>query len=123
VAVAFQTLAAVLVPRRGYGALRDQLERASVSTVLNIAEAQGRYSPLDKAHFFAIARGSATERAAIVDILLARGLTSALQARQARNHLARLVQMLTRLLIHWRSAPAERPFSAASVIVDRDRES
>ena len=103
-ALEFQASVAVLIPARSGRVLKDQLERASVSIALNIAEAQGRYAPLDKAHFFAIARGSATECAAIVDLLLARGLTSALQARQARNRLLRLVQMLTRMLMHWRSA-------------------
>jgi hypothetical protein len=47
-AVEFQTLAASLVPRqRGIllATLRDQLDRASVSIVLNIAEGAGRFSP------------------------------------------------------------------------------
>jgi len=56
-------------------ALRDQLERASLSIVLNTAESAGRSSALDKARFVTIARGSATECAAILDVLLARGLT------------------------------------------------
>ena len=74
VAIEFQALATTLVPRRVYSALRDQLERASVSIPLNIAEAMGRFSPAERAHFFSIARGSATECAAIVDILVSRGV-------------------------------------------------
>jgi len=97
VALEFQTLAARLLPRRGQAALRDQLERASVSIVLNIAEAAGRFSPPDKARFFGIARGSATEGAAIVDILVARGLAGDAPCRHARGLLLRLVQMLTKL--------------------------
>ena len=38
-AVEFQALAARLLPKRGQSNLRDQLDRASVSIVLNIAEA------------------------------------------------------------------------------------
>ena len=38
-AVDFQALAARLLPKRGQSNLRDQLDRASVSIVLNIAEA------------------------------------------------------------------------------------
>jgi hypothetical protein len=37
-AVEFQSLACRLLPKRGYAGLRDQLDRASVSIVLNIAE-------------------------------------------------------------------------------------
>src|SRR5687767_4852511 len=68
-AVEFQALAARLLPKRvGLSSLRDQLDRASVSIVLNIAEGAGRFSPADKARFYAIARGSATECAAIMDV-------------------------------------------------------
>jgi hypothetical protein len=42
VAIEFQTIAARLVSNRRVGALRDQLDRASVSIVLNIAEGAGR---------------------------------------------------------------------------------
>ena len=48
VALEFQALAGQLVPRRGYAELRDQLDRASISIVLNIAEGCGRRSPADK---------------------------------------------------------------------------
>jgi four helix bundle protein len=74
-AVAFQALTGRLLPKRsGVSGLRDQLDRASVSIVLNIAEGAGRFSPADKGHFYAIARASATECAAIVDVVLIQGL-------------------------------------------------
>src|SRR5262245_21879503 len=73
-AVEFQVLAAGLARKPRLGSLRGQLDRASVSIVLNIAEGAGRTSVPDKSHFFAIARGSATESAAILELLLARGL-------------------------------------------------
>jgi four helix bundle protein len=97
VALEFQALAATLVPRRGHSALRDQLDRASISIALNIAEAVGRVSPAERAHFFGIARGSTTECAAVVDIVIARGLAGDAACRHARGLLFRLVQMLTRL--------------------------
>jgi four helix bundle protein len=68
IALEFQTLACQLVPRRGYAELRDQLDRASISIVLNIAEGCGRRSPADKGRFYSMARGSATECAAILDL-------------------------------------------------------
>jgi four helix bundle protein len=97
VAAEFQTIAARLVANRRVGALRDQLDRASVSIVLNIAEAAGRRLGRDKAQFFTIARGSATECAAVLDLLLARGLIGAADHRHGRGLLVRVVQMLTRL--------------------------
>lgn len=98
VALEFQTLIAVLVPRRGCASLRDQLERASSSVTLNLAEGAGRRAPADKAHFYAMARGSAMESAAVLDVLLARGLADAAVARRGRGLLVRVVQMLTKLI-------------------------
>jgi four helix bundle protein len=97
VGVEFQTMATQLVTNRHAGALRAQLDRASVSIVLNIAEGAGRRAPRDKAHFFTIARGSATECAAVLDLLVARGLITAADHRHGRGLLVRVVQMLTRL--------------------------
>jgi four helix bundle protein len=97
VAVQFQVLAAALGRRPRLGSLRDQLDRASVSIVLNIAEGSGRATGPDKAHFFAIARGSATECAGALDLMLARGLLTAADHRHGRGLLIRVVQMLTRM--------------------------
>jgi hypothetical protein len=55
VAVAFQAASARLIPK-GHAVLRDQLERASLSAVLNLAEGAGRSSRRDKARFYTIAR-------------------------------------------------------------------
>lgn len=68
VAHEFQAMAGQLVPKRGCSELRDQLERASISIVLNTAEGCGRVSPADKARFYGMARGSATESAAVLDV-------------------------------------------------------
>ena len=73
-------------------ALRDQLDRASSSIVLNIAEEAGRVSGPDKARFYTIARGSAMECAAILD----RRIDPAHHAH-GRQLLLRIVQMLTKL--------------------------
>jgi len=96
-AVEFQALAVRLVPCRNHAELRDQLDRASISIVLNLAEGAGRVSPADKARFYAMARGSATECAAVVDLLWARGLVDPTLRQRARSLLVRIVQMLTRL--------------------------
>ena len=77
--------------------VRDQLERASLSVVLNIAEAGGRRSRRDKARFYAIARGSATEVAALLDVLAMRRLASPAAIKTGRSLAIRVVQMLTRI--------------------------
>jgi four helix bundle protein len=97
VAVEFQILAASIGSSRRLGALRDQLDRASVSIVLNIAEGSGRFTPAEKAHFYLIARGSAMECLAAVSLLQARSLVTPDLYRRSRSLLTRVVAMLTRL--------------------------
>ncbi len=77
--------------------VRDQLERASLSVVLNIAEAGGRRSRRDKARYYAIARGSATEVGALMDVLAMRRLAPSASIRAGRRLAIRIVQMLTRM--------------------------
>ncbi|MDX2090391.1 MAG: four helix bundle protein [Kofleriaceae bacterium] len=48
---------------------KDQLDRAATSVVLNIAEGAGEFSRDEKQRFYRMARRSATETAAILDIL------------------------------------------------------
>jgi four helix bundle protein len=91
-------LSVTLLPARGQAALRDQLDRASASIVLCIAEGAGRSSRPDKARFYGIARGSATECAAIVDIATSRQLCTPSTGAAARSLLIRIVQMLTKLI-------------------------
>jgi four helix bundle protein len=60
--------------------LRDQLRRASLSVILNVAEGAGQRSRAQKRQHYNIARGSTMECAAIVDVIRIRGVApSALQ--------------------------------------------
>ena len=95
-ALAFQPLASRLAQRLT-GAFRDQLDRAGLSIVLNLAEGVGRSQPGEKARFYAISRGSASECAALVDVLRARGLAENSLCTEARTLLVRIVQMTTGL--------------------------
>lgn len=52
----------------GYAFLADQLRRASSSVTLTFSEGCGRASKADRARFFMMARGSAKEVAAILDV-------------------------------------------------------
>jgi four helix bundle protein len=101
VALELHTQCAVLVAMANR-VVRDQLERASLSVVLNTAEAGGRHSRREKARYYAIARGSATEVAALLDVLERRHLGSPAAIRSARRLAVRCVQMLTR--VHQRLA-------------------
>ena len=79
-------------------AAKDQLDRASTSIPLNIAEGNGKFSTRDRARFFEVARGSALECAACLDVLFVRNLASEEQVVTAKERLARIVQMLVGLL-------------------------
>src|SRR5438270_4197858 len=54
------------------GDVKDQLDRASTSIALNIAEGNGKYNLKDRCRFFDIAHGSALECAAGLDTLVAK---------------------------------------------------
>ena len=77
---------------------KDQLDRASTSIPLNIAEVNGKFSAKDRARFLEMARASALECAACLDVLLVRKLASDEQVVPAKDRLARIVQMLIGLL-------------------------
>jgi four helix bundle protein len=109
VALEFRALAVQLLPKRGCSELRDQLDRASISIVLNIAEGCGRRSPADKARFYSMARGSATECAAVIDLLGARDLVDDRLRKHARALLVRIVQMLSRLVARMTVPSSPRP--------------
>jgi four helix bundle protein len=89
---------------RGRGYLADQLQRAALSIVLNIAEGAGKFSGVDKAAFYARARGSATESAAVLDVCAHLNLVPAAVCEQHKAILNRVAQMLTKLIrAHQRS--------------------
>jgi four helix bundle protein len=87
-----------LVTISAKAAAKDQLDRASTSIPLNIAEGNGKFSPNDRARFFERARGSALESAAALDVLVARELATVEQVITAKESLVRVVEMLVGLL-------------------------
>ena len=98
-AIAFVALlSALLQDSVRVGDVKDQLDRASTSIPLNIAEGNGKYAPKDRCRFFDIAHGSALECAAGLDILVAKGKLTAEQIRPGKERLLRIVRMLIGLI-------------------------
>ena len=97
-AIHFFGLAAALAWRlpRGHSELIDQLRRAFFSIPLNIAEGSGKMGR-DAGRYYAIARGSALECAAILDAMDALGLIAAADLSEERELLERVVSMLTKM--------------------------
>ena len=79
-------------------AAKDQLDRASTSIPLNIAEGNGKFSARDRARFFEMARGSAVECAACLDVLVVRELVKEEPLAAQKERLVRIVEMLVGLL-------------------------
>jgi four helix bundle protein len=82
----------------GKVAAKDQLDRASTSLPLNIAEGNGKFSTADRARFLEVARGSALECAACLDVLAVRKLISPERTIPAKEQLVRIVNMLMGML-------------------------
>ncbi|MCL4820813.1 MAG: four helix bundle protein [Vicinamibacteria bacterium] len=93
----FYGLAANLAPH-GSG-LGDQLRRAAASIVLNLAEGAGRTSQREQARFTAIARGSALECQAVLDLLSMEKRKPQVLA-EAQAILIRVIQTTTGLWRH-----------------------
>ena len=76
---------------------RDQLLRASQSIPANIAEGNGKRSLADRRRYLEIARGSAQECAATVDVLSVCRAIHELEAKAGKELLHRIVSMLTKM--------------------------
>jgi len=82
---------------RGESELRAQLKTAAMSVPLNIAEGTGKPSAADRAHAHAIARGSAMECGALVDVCVIAGYISPDEARHGKELIVRTVSMLSKM--------------------------
>jgi len=78
--------------------LRDQLDRARTSILLNIAEGNGRFTAADRCRFFDTARGSALECAACIDLLLVKKVITAEESKKYKDDLETIVSMLVGLI-------------------------
>jgi four helix bundle protein len=76
----------------------DQLDRASTSIPLNIAEGNGKFTGPDRCRYFDNARGSALECAAALDVLVVKGRCSTEEIQPAKERLLSIVSMLVGLI-------------------------
>jgi four helix bundle protein len=83
---------------KGHADLLDQLRRAAQSVPQNIAEGAGRMTRADKAKHFTIARGSAMECAAHLDVMRIDELVAEEEYKRGTELLERVVSMLTKLI-------------------------
>jgi four helix bundle protein len=76
----------------------DQLDRASLSALLNTAEGNGKRQTKQRAKYFDDARGSATECAACLDALVAMNAVPDDRVIPGKTMLLRIVSMLSKLV-------------------------
>ncbi len=79
-------------------AVHNQLDRASTSIPLNIAEGNGKHTQQDRCRFFVIARGSALECAACLDVLVVKSRIDESLAAEGKAMLVEVVSMLVGLI-------------------------
>ena len=99
ISIKFMAIAINIVENipRGYSSLSDQLKRAAWSIPLNIAEGCGKRGINDKKRFYAIARGSAMECAAVIDVCQVLKINPKDPLKEGKTLLIRIVSMLTKL--------------------------
>jgi len=98
--IQFIALAALLICKlpRGYFFLADELKRASVSIPQNIAEGVGKPTAADRSRYLGIARGSAMECGAILDVGITMKLFSASDPEKGIELIERIVSMLSKMM-------------------------
>jgi four helix bundle protein len=108
--IEFVAFVARLLPRlqSPFGGIRDQLLRSSQSIALNIAEGNGKRSAADRRRFFEIARGSAMESAASLDVLVAVGAFLLDEITPGKELLLPIVKMLSKMTEYTSTAREER---------------
>jgi four helix bundle protein len=100
-AIELQAWVGILLDERLAGcrmSVSKHLDEASSSVVLNMAEGNGKRSPADRSRYLDIARGSALECAACLDVLVARRKLGAADVASGKGMLVRIVSMLWKLM-------------------------
>lgn len=78
--------------------LRDQLQRASLSIILNLTEGAGKYSSKEKINYFRISRGSAFECVPLLQELKDDGVMPTDKYLEMYGRLEELAKMISGLI-------------------------
>ena len=100
-------------------AVKDQLDRASTSIPLNIAEGNGKFEIKDRCRFVDFGRGSALECAARLDVLVAKRLSNETAVRAGKEQFFDIVSMLMGLI---RSLTSRISENAATYLASDEQE-
>lgn len=78
--------------------IKDQLKRASISAVINIAEGSGKFSKADKRNFYTTARGSVYECVSLLELIFDDNLISQNEFNNFYQKFEELSKMLLGLI-------------------------
>ena len=104
------------IPRKGCSKARGQFEQASLSIVNCIAEGGGRRYPKDRCRFYAMARGSAMESAALLDVLHKRGFLNTRQHLIGKKQVSTIDEQLKELMDSYSSKEIATPARRTTVV-------
>jgi four helix bundle protein len=110
----------LLASLSGRSAVKDQLDRASTSIPLNIAEGNGKLSDADRARFLETSRGSTLECAAWLDVMVVRKMILAESIHAEKQRLGRIAAMLLGLLR--RFSPRGEVLREDTPVLDQDQD-
>jgi four helix bundle protein len=103
-------------------AARDQLDRASTSIALNLAEGNGKRSHPDRCRYLDISRGSVVECAACLDVLVARKALSAEEAVEGKVLLLAAVSLISGLIARFSGQVGEDASAYGSGLEEKENE-
>jgi four helix bundle protein len=101
----------------------DQLDRASLSALLNTAEGNGRRATQQRVRFFDDARGSATECAACLDAIVAKKACKKERVLSGKDMLLSVVSILSALIIRFEGTSVKSSHRSASAAGARKKSS